>query len=114
MDDFTLQYLNTALWSEVDDNGEPFDANYDVEDFDDSVIQQAIEDCAAFNSMFQSDIDGNETRAAHDLWLTRNHHGAGFWDGDWPEPLATRLTEAAHALGERYVYVGDDGKLYID
>lgn len=21
--------------------------------------------------------------AGHDLWLTRNGHGAGFWDGDW-------------------------------
>jgi hypothetical protein len=22
--------------------------------------------------------------AGHDLWLTSQGHGAGFWDGDWP------------------------------
>jgi|TARA_R110000744_G_scaffold366338_1_gene475354 hypothetical protein len=22
-------------------------------------------------------------RIGHDFWLTRNGHGAGFWDGDW-------------------------------
>ena len=27
--------------------------------------------------------------AGHDLWLNRNGHGCGFWDGDWREPAAT-------------------------
>jgi hypothetical protein len=51
--------------------------------------------------------------AGHDFWLTRNGHGAGFWDGDWPEPLATVLTDAAHAFGELSPYVGDDGLIYL-
>lgn len=33
-------------------------------------------------------------------------------DGDWSEPHATRLTEAAHAFGEVNLYVGDDGRIY--
>ena len=24
-------------------------------------------------------------RIGHDFWLTRNGHGAGFWDGDWDD-----------------------------
>jgi hypothetical protein len=51
-------------------------------------------------------------RAGHDFWLTRCGHGAGFWDGDWPEPYATMLTDAAKAFGEVDLYVGDDGMIY--
>ena len=114
MDDFTQQYLATALWASTDDDGEPMDADHDIEDLAPIAVQQAESDCATFLATFASDISGRESDAAHDLWLTRNHHGAGFWDGDWPEPLATRLTDAAHALGEVNVYAGDDGALYID
>jgi len=35
-----------------------------------------------------------EAQAGHDFWLTRNGHGAGFWDGDWPE-TGDALTEAS-------------------
>ena len=51
-------------------------------------------------------------RAGHDFWLTRNHHGAGFWDGDWPEDVDEKLTEASHSWGEMDLYVGDDGRVY--
>lgn len=58
--------------------------------------------------------DFNEwENAAHNFWLTRNRHGAGFWDGDWPEPFAKQLTDAAHKFGSCDLYVGDDGRLYI-
>jgi hypothetical protein len=42
----------------------------------------------------------NPELAGHDFALTRNRHGAGFWDGGWSEPSATVLTDAAHAYGE--------------
>jgi len=39
----------------------------------------------------------------HDLWLTRNRHGAGFWDRpDIYEDKADKLTEFAVSLGECY------------
>ena len=41
----------------------------------------------------------------HDLWLTRNHHGAGFWDRGYPKDLADRLTELSQSLGERSLMV---------
>lgn len=54
-----------------------------------------------------------DTTAGRDFWYTRNGHGSGFWDGDWPEPYATTLTEAAEAFGEVDVYMGDDGKVHL-
>jgi hypothetical protein len=50
--------------------------------------------------------------AGHDFWLTRNGHGAGFWDGDLSEDVGNALTEAAKKFGECHLYVGDDGQIY--
>ena len=47
--------------------------------------------------------------AAHDFILTRNHHGAGFWDGDWFEPYGSLLTDLAHTFPELELYLNDDG-----
>lgn len=51
-------------------------------------------------------------RAGHDFWLTRNHHGAGFFDRGLGE-LGDRLTAVCKPYGETDLYVGDDGKLYV-
>jgi hypothetical protein len=48
----------------------------------------------------------------HDFWLTRNGHGAGFWDGDWPKEAGDRLTKACEEFGEFDLYIGDDGMIY--
>lgn len=50
--------------------------------------------------------------AGHDFWLTRNGHGAGFWDGDWPEPSASVLDAVSKAAGGCELYQGDDGAWY--
>jgi hypothetical protein len=51
-------------------------------------------------------------QAGYDFWLTRNGHGAGFWDGDWPEPAATYLTKESKKFGTANLYLGDDGLIY--
>lgn len=48
---------------------------------------------------------------AHDFALTRNHHGAGFWDRGLGEH-GHALTDAAHAAGAAELYLADDGLLY--
>ena len=45
------------------------------------------------------------------LFRSREGHGCGFWDGDWPI-TGDILTKASEAYGEMYLYVGDDGKIY--
>ena len=51
--------------------------------------------------------------AAHDFILTRNGHGAGFWDGDWSEPIATKLTELCKKFGEIQIYLSDENLLEV-
>ena len=68
-------------------------------------------DCYKFRAENAKDIEGREEQAGHDLWLTRNHHGAGYWDGDWPD-AGERLTQACKKYPEVNLYVGDDGLIY--
>lgn len=49
----------------------------------------------------------------HDLWLTRNRHGAGFWDRGLGA-LGDRLSDAARLLGEATSYVDASGTVRID
>ncbi len=71
-----------------------------------------VRDAEKFQRENEADIGDEVSRAGNHFWLTRNRHGTGFWDGDWPEPAATRLTDAAHAFGEYNLYIGDDGKIH--
>lgn len=53
-------------------------------------------------------------QAGQDFWLTRNRHGAGFWDREelYGEEAAELLTEISHQFKECEVYVGDDNLVY--
>lgn len=50
------------------------------------------------------------SQAGVDLFLTRNHHGAGFWDRHLG-PVGDELTEKAHEMGSCDFYLGDDGRV---
>lgn len=90
IDKFTEAYVECALWAE----------GISLDDLAPGVMARMAADCRAFYTAHESMIALEPERAGHDFWLTRNRHGAGFWDGDWPEPAATVLTKAAHAFGE--------------
>ena len=74
--------------------------------------QKICADCRNFWGTYHDAIDSNPQQAGHDFWLTRNRHGAGFWDGDWPVAQGEMLTKASHGFGEVDLYVGDDGYIY--
>lgn len=111
------QYIETALWASTDNTddsgGEPLDANYSESDLSDAARASMREDCADFLEANATDIGDRFEQAGHDFWLTRNGHGAGFWDGDWPDDAGKRLTIASKSYGSSDIYVGDDGKLYL-
>jgi hypothetical protein len=112
------QYLETALWSTTDNStpsgGEPLDKNYSVDDIAPEAIEQASADWESFVKQAGSFLDDLDlTDVAHDFWLTRNRHGAGFWDGDYEEGIGKKLTDLAHTFGEVDLYIGDDGRLYF-
>lgn len=123
LDEFTQSYLVAALFSTNDNNDVPLDQNYSINNLAPEVVEKAVEDCRNFrelagdlinreNYVIRSTQYTIDELAGHDFWLTRNGHGAGFWDGDWEEPVGKRLTEIAHSFGELYLDVGDDGMIY--
>ena len=78
-----------------------------------SLRYETEQDCFKFEHDNSEDIaTGDSAQAGRDFWFTRNGHGVGFWDGDWPEPQDDRLTAASKAFGEIWVYLGDDGLVY--
>ncbi len=116
LEKFLASYIETALWSETDDAGIPFDnSKYASLEFAPETVERMTADCARFIELCAPILDATTTLypVAHDFWLTRNHHGAGFWDGDYPESIGKALTDLAHSFGECDLYIGDDGKLYL-
>jgi len=108
--EFTNAYIQAALWSSMDDDGTPMDQ---IEaELSDETRREMEADCLDFFNAHYDDISSDLSQAGHDFWLTRNHHGAGFWDGDWGDELGKKLTDASHAYGEVNLYVGDDGEIH--
>lgn len=117
-DAFVKSYLETALWSSTDESdesgGNPLDDNYSIDDVADEALAKATKDCNAFIKAAGKKLDeaGDDGQNGHDFWLTRNRHGAGFWDRGYGK-VGDELTEIAHGFGEVNAYIGDDGKIYI-
>lgn len=113
LDDFTRGYLDCAEWlldEEIDRNK--------VKGWAPASIIAAVVVCREFQEANAADLaqyeeaTGRDMKSAgHDFWLTRNRHGAGFWDrGD--DPCLARLTIASHAYGEIDAYV-ERGLIYL-
>lgn len=124
--DFISAYITCALWSTNDEStpqgGEPLDANYSDSDIAAEARAKMEADCLAFLAKVESLIDSDDPRlssdgsgryshAGHDFWLTRNGHGAGFWDGDWPVH-GNALTDLSNEFPEVNLCVGSDGKIH--
>ncbi len=112
--EFFDSYVETALWSSTDesrdDGGDPLDDNYGPEDIAPKTLEEMKKDCRDFLDENWELIDLAYSSAGHDFWLTRNRHGAGFWDGDWK--YGDELTKSAHAYGSVDLVVGQDGLIY--
>lgn len=125
LDAFTRAYIECALWSSTDnsreDGGDPLRDNYGPDDLAPETLARMAEDCADFRDCDEwraAESDGwwDDANGGHDFWLTRNGHGAGFWDrysDDEGSALGVALTDRAKLYGEVYLYVGDDGRIYL-
>lgn len=115
LDMFTRAYLEAALWSSMDDEGRPLEENYNIDDFSAEAIKEAVVDCNRFRREVGDLLDAtnaSDATNALDFLLTRNGHGAGFWDRGYGE-IGDRLTEAAHGYGSAHPYDGGNGLLYF-
>ena len=114
--EFIKHYIMAMLWSSNDDNDDPLDDNYDSDNLSKEAKDIIEKDCREFIGKVEKAglidaINDNTDQAGHDFWLTRNGHGAGFWDrgiGEVGEALSTECD----SWREFNVYVGDDGKIY--
>jgi hypothetical protein len=115
-DRWIKEFVRTLLWSENDEEGQPLDDKYGYEDMSAEALQKIKKDVDKFLDQASDLIDNDKTlgsnyaQAMHDFCLTRNGHGAGFWDGDWSN--GDELTKIAKSFGELNAYVGDDNKIY--
>lgn len=119
-------YLETALWSSTDDNDQPLDNSYSIDDIATQSKKLSFSEITTwlhycnelglidpFIEHYQDSPRYTvEERLGHDFWLTRSGHGTGFWDRGLGE-LGNKLTKATESFGSSDAYVGDDGKIWI-
>jgi hypothetical protein len=122
LDEFTRGYIECALWSSMDEStpsgGYPLDDNYDIDDIAPETLSAMIDDCREFQRDFAQTLATAYTMrgytsgsAGHDFWLTRNRHGAGFWDRGL-DRAGEMLSCFARQRGGIDLYVGDDKRVY--
>ena len=120
--EFFNAYVDAALWSST--YGEDGENSLDdgEHDLSDKAKNKMLLDCADFfNYCEREGIDpvpeydcaeyGDAEKSGHDFFLTRNGHGAGYWDRGLGE-IGDKLTDAAKTFGNCDLYVGDDGLIY--
>ncbi len=117
LDAFTTAYLTAALFTEDPNPGQgeyQQHGEWTIDNIDPESLAKAVDECNHFQNVHYSDIETDIGHAGRDFWYTRNGHGCGFWDGDWPEDIGKRLTDASETYGSRSLYLGDDNRLYFD
>ena len=111
IDQIVSSYLETALWStEEQENGLE---GKSIADVDKMSVQGAKKDVIDFlrqaETQAPDELQSYDAKAlGHNLWLSRNGHGAGFFDEN-----NDKLQDIARNMKGVDMYLGDDGKVYI-
>ena len=107
-------YLEAVVFTELGpDSDIPSDA-----EFSPVATFRAWEICADFLAqsagLLEEYVGAGRTWESfgHDIWLTRNSHGAGFWDRGLGS-LGNKLSDTAKHMGSADAYVGDDGLVHF-
>lgn len=112
---FLSDYIACALGTSHDDDDGYLSDLYSVDYLEPEALQAMRDDCADFIAQAGADLPEYTQRTGrtggYDFWLTRNGHGAGFWDRGL-DALGDRLSAIAEQMGGRDLYLGDDGLIY--
>lgn len=104
--DVVNAHLAAMLWTNTkpDDNGY-FEDDYGPQDATQELAQKLAEELETVpHALLQEYLHSNSAEQfGHDMSLTRDGHGAGFWDRGLGE-LGDKLTEWANSLGELHVF----------
>lgn len=99
---FMQAYVDCLLWSSTDLEGTPLDSIYSPGDISPEGMQEIRNDCKDFLRQAAKLIGTSSdelSQAGHDFALTRNRHGAGFWDRGLGD-IGRKLTDISHGYGE--------------
>ena len=119
-DSFFDGYVEAMLWANTYDVQEgTYEGDWTVGDLDPEALARLKQDADVFleaNYLLMLTVvaqrDYGWSGMGHDLALTRNHHGAGFWDRGLGK-VGEELTELAQAMGEASLYF-DSGTVYTE
>ena len=106
--EFIRGCLECAIFTGLDDDGNPLEDSYSAEDIPADIRRELESDCDDFLTRNAHYLTDDPFRGGMDFHLTRNRHGAGFWDGDWPKDIGQILTDRAHTYGTSEIQVFTD------
>jgi hypothetical protein len=119
--EFIEGYISCALWCGVLVEGEDGEIESSHEGGDESELTdearaKLTEEATEFYTANLVELRASTldmSRAGHDFWLTRNRHGAGYWDEGYrgskeATDALQYLTDAAHAYGEQSLALTTD------
>jgi hypothetical protein len=109
MDDFEKMYKrkNTSKQFTIED----IETNSLISTYND--IKEFIRN-AGSNAINYAIKENGYERLGHDIWLTRNGHGAGFFDHNYDDDIQTKLIEAGKNLKEKHLYVTEENQLMFE
>ena len=112
MDRFTAAYADTAMVDSMDDDGASL-RQHGLGRLAPETVRQMRVDCATFRVKAGDAADAfRTTTVASDFWFERNARPyGGFLDGEYPQPAASVLTEAARGFPPSELFVDDDDGL---
>lgn len=104
-------YLECAEWADA-----PEEEDWSEAEMAESARNFAWFECCAFLRLAGCQVkDWTMSQLGHDFWLTRNGHGAGFWDRDFgTEESRDKLTKLSKVFREQNIYLGADGLIYLE
>lgn len=110
-------YLDCQLWAGLDmdrdndGNSPPLNTHYDRDDISPEYVEKIRQELTQvvldhplavrmyLNSRHTRQLTHDSASFGHEFYLTREHHGAGFWDRGLGD-LGDYLTDIAHTYGE--------------
>lgn len=114
LDEFARAYVEAMFFTNCDsgDERENLANELGVERLTRASVAQIKKDCDEFQTDAAAEIKATLAHGerdlagiAHDFWLTRQHHGAGFWEGEsrgYPGEIGDELDRIAKGFGEVY------------
>lgn len=119
---FVDGYIEAMLFAETATNsyGEDIDnlSEYDLSFTAKEEVHKTCELFLGLNSekvslAIASSDNYDYTMAGRDFWLTRQGHGAGFWDRDLGL-IGDDLSDAARSFGECHVFIDEKDEIGVE